>query len=43
VDLTAAELVERDGLAGHDLDDLGAGDEHVALAGDDEDEVGDGR
>src|SRR4029078_11375828 len=29
--------------AGHDLDHLRAGDEHVALPGDDEDEVGDGR
>ena len=43
VDLAAAKLVERHGLARDHLDHLGASDEHVALAGDDEDEVGDGR
>ena len=37
----AAELLERDLLAGHRLHDVGAGDEHVRRALDHEDEVGD--
>ncbi len=36
----AAELVERHVLAGDVLDDVGAGDEHVALVADRDDEVG---
>ena len=43
VHVAATQLVERHGLAGDDLDHLRAGDEHVPLAGNDEDEVGDRR
>ena len=43
VHVAAAELVEGHVLAGHDADHLGAGDEHVAVPVDHEDEVGDGR
>ena len=43
VDVAAAELVERHILAGDHADHLGARDEHVPLARDDEDEVGDRR
>ena len=39
----AAELLERDLLAGHRLHDVGAGDEHVRRLVDHEDEVGHGR
>src|SRR5207302_1783834 len=40
VHVTAAQLVKGHGLTGDDPDYLRAGDEHVALARDDEDEVG---
>ena len=36
----AAELLERDVLAGHRLHDVGTGDEHVRRLADHEDEVG---
>jgi hypothetical protein len=43
VHIATAEVLEVDMLAGDHTNHLGARDEHVTLAGHDEDEVGDGR
>jgi hypothetical protein len=43
VHVASAQLVEGDLLTGGHPDHLWSGDEHVALPGDDEDEVGDRR